>query len=302
MRELKVITEFRRLELPMTAEKEKLLEEEIIVNGYKQPFLYWRDCLLMDFTAYELCKKHHISCTFKRKNYPNIEVAISEVCKRHLKVSVCDEYMRKYLIGCRFHAEKTLAKNQPHFSDAQYTYDDSAMKTRERLAKEFKLSQHTIYKYGTQAETLNAISEQAPSLFFRLLTEEIKVSIDTLQAILKMSSLPRKKALESLLNGKGTSAEKRKNIVSRPNIGNTGDRIIGTQTSIKETPKYDPNAELKSLIYTVPTWNGSLTRVRNVANMIEADLSTKQQLRKELITTISIISEFLFEMEESNNG
>lgn len=301
MMELKVITEFKRLELPMTADKEKLLEEEIMVNGYKQPFLYWHDYLLMDFTAYELCKKYQVNCTFKSKNYPNMEVAISEICKRHLKLGVCDEYMRKYLIGCRFHAEKTLAKNQPYFSDAQYIYDDSAMKTRERLAKEFKISQHTIYKYGTLAETLNAISEQAPALFFRILNGEIKVSTDTLQAILKMSSLPRKKVLESLLCVKGISVESRRNIVQRQNIGG-GERIIGTQTSIKETPKYDPNAEFKSLIYTVPTWNGSLTRVRKVANMVEADLATKQQLRKELITTISIISEFLFEMEESNNG
>lgn len=297
MHEVRILPEFKRLEAPLTDDELEKLEDELLTKGCKQPFLTWNNYLLMNFAAFEFCKKHNIDCQIRKKRYPSQEVVISEICKIHLRLTDCSDIMRKYLIGSRFYVEKELAKAQPHEYDSQYSYDDSAMKTRMRLAREFNVSGQTIYKYGIHADTLNRIADLSESLFLKIMKQEIKVSIETLQAILQMSPVPRKQAIERLEKGQSSAPSTR--IIESRSV-TSSERIMGI--TVKETPKYDPNSELKSLIYTVPTWMSSITRVQKVANMLEADPETKQKLRYELLSLTGVISNFLCEMEESNNG
>lgn len=296
---------FRRLELPLGKNDAKSLENEIIAHGYNQPFLCWNNYLLFDFDVFDICKKYKIKCSIKKKEYPNLEVAISEICKERLVSDCRNECLREYLIGSRFIAEKELAKKQPQISDSHYTYDNSATQTRAKLAKEYGVSEQTIYKYVLYAETLNNIADLSKALFFRIVSEDIKVSRETLHAILKMSDLPRKKAIDKLLSGTIASGSKKENsrgsINAKSSLPDNNENVFISET-IKGIPKYDPNSELKSLIYTVPTWNSSLNRVKRVAHMSEANSDTKNRLRKELINTISVISDFLYEMEESSDG
>jgi len=298
--DIKILPAFRRLELPLDSAERAVLEEEILQRGFNQYFFVWHGCLLMNFDAFDICNKHNIKYRIKAKRYPSLEIAVSEVCKMHLKLTVENDMMKKYLIGTRFHVEKELAKQQPQEFDGQFCYDDSAMKTRERLAKEFEVVAHTIYMYGVHAETLSSIADVSEELFLRIMKKEIKVSIETLQAILKLSPTPRQQTIEKLLKGGGNYNDTAKP-APRTNGNNSGERIMGLQ-SIKEVPKYDPNAELKSLIYTVPTWMSSINRVMKVANMVESDSETKQKLRVELVSMIGVICDFLKEMEDSNNG
>ena len=188
---------------------------------------------------------------------------------------------------------------KPKFSDSQYSYDNSASKTRERLAKEYGVNSQTIYKYGIYTDILNQIDTESHELFLKVLRDEIRVSIDTLQAVLKMSSMPRRKAIDTLLSGKKQKTSPAVSTVStKPE---TKERVIVEQT-IKGIPVYNPDSELKSLFYTIPTWYGSLLRVKKSANFRAATVETKHRLRRELIATINIMSDFLYEMEESENG
>lgn len=297
--DIKILPAFKRLEMPLDKEELDILEEEIVQRGIGQTFFVWHGYLLMNFDAYRICKEHNIDFKVKTKRYPSLNVAISEMCKTQLKLLSDNEMMKKFLIGTRFHVEKELAKQQPLEYDGQYCYDDSAMKTRERLASEYEVCQHTIYKYGTHAETLTAIANISEELFLKIMQRETKVSIETLQAILKLSPSPRNQAIEKLLKGSNSVAEPPK--PTHNYTSSSGDRIMGLQ-SVKETPKYDPNSELKSLIYTVPTWMSSIARVQKVANMVEASPETKQTLRVQLVSMIGVVCEFLHEMEASSNG
>lgn len=300
MSDIKIEPLFRRLELPLDEEERVVLEKDILERGYSQSFFTWRGFLLMGFDAFEICNQHGIKYKVKPKKYPSKEVAISELCKTHLKLGSDNEMMRKHLIGTRFHAEKSVAKSKSPEFDGMYCYDNSAMRTRERLAREFGVSTQTIYKYGVYAETLNDVAEISEELFWKVMKKEVKVSIETLQAILKLSPTPRNQAIQKLLNGNKVFGETIKPAL-QPKTRGSGERIMGTQ-SIKEPPKYDPNAEFKSLIYTVPTWESSIMRVMKVANMADADTETKQKLRMELVSLTGVISNFLYELEGSNNG
>lgn len=299
LNELKTIPEFKRMELPLDKDEYQRLENEILADGYKKPFIFWNEFLLMDYDAYEICRQHEVDVDVVNEDYPSVEVAISEISKHHLASEKTNENMKKYLIGCRFHAEKTLAKMKPKFSDSQYSYDNSASKTRERLAKEYGVNSQTIYKYGIYTDILNQIDTESHELFLKVLRDEIRVSIDALQAVLKMSSMPRRKAIDTLLSGKKQKTSPAVSTVStKPE---TKERVIVEQT-IKGIPVYNPDSELKSLFYTIPTWYGSLLRVKESANFRAATVETKHRLRRELIATINIMSDFLYEMEESENG
>jgi len=300
MKMLKIDPIFRHLELPLNQTEKEALEHDIVEKGHIQTFFTWQGTLLMGFEAFEICKQNDIRYRLRTRKYPSKEVAISEVCKMQLKLSPKNEMMKKFLIGTRFHVEKAIAKAKPHECDGQYCYDSSAMETRERLAREFSISVQTVYKYGVLAETLTEVAEISEELFWMVMNKEVKVSIETLQAIMKLSPTPRNQAFNKLLNGNRVFGEEVRPAI-QPKNSSSGERVMGTQ-SVKEPPKYDPNSELKSLIYTVPTWEGSIMRVMKVANMEAADLETKQKLRLALVSLTGVISNFLYEMEESNNG
>ena len=72
----------------------------------------------------------------------------------------------------------------------------------------------------------------------------------------------------------------------------------GSPTSVKDMPAYDPDAELSSLAFTIPSWGSSIHRVRNTANFEAASHSVKRRLRKNLTALCAASIEMLALVEE----
>ncbi len=53
-------------------------------------------------------------------------------------------------------------------------------------------------------------------------------------------------------------------------------------TSIKDMPAFDPDAEINSLALTIPSWISSINRTRSVAKFSLLTLEGKNQLEQEL--------------------
>ena len=58
-------------------------------------------------------------------------------------------------------------------------------------------------------------------------------------------------------------------------------------------PAYDPDAEINSLSYTVPTWVSSLNRVRSIDNMNQTSMKARDKLQKELLAMCEAIDHML---------
>ena len=74
-------------------------------------------------------------------------------------------------------------------------------------------------------------------------------------------------------------------------------RII-TYNKIKEMPEYDPNAELVSLSFTIPSWIESLDRVLSLSKYKTATKDVKNKVKKELHNLEFSIGTMLLALEE----
>ena len=67
---------------------------------------------------------------------------------------------------------------------------------------------------------------------------------------------------------------------------------------IKEMPEYDPNAELVSLSFTIPSWIESLDRVLSLSKYKTATVDVKNKVKKELHNLEFSIGTMLLALEE----
>ena len=69
LNELKTIPGFKRMELPLDKDEYQRLENEILADGYKKPFIFWNEFLLMDYDAYEICRQHEVDVDVVNEDY-----------------------------------------------------------------------------------------------------------------------------------------------------------------------------------------------------------------------------------------
>lgn len=68
--------------------------------------------------------------------------------------------------------------------------------------------------------------------------------------------------------------------------------------AIKDMPEYDPDAEISSLIFTIPSWIGSLDRVLSLDTYKVASPKAKVKLKQELKKLEFSIGTMLLALEE----
>ena len=311
----------RRFYLPYPKEEKRKLMAEILSNGYDKPFLTYSGVLVTDFDAYEICFDNNIPFYEKRIGFPCKEIAYSEICKMQLREHpFLTETMRKYLIGKVFLLDKALGKRQAKKKKEKeknppkrpykpkYSYEESAIKMREMMGKEYNVSGQTIYKYSVFAEALEKTAGADDEFYYGVLTEKIRISIDTLLLIAQKPPRERREAVLALWGCHDTYSSSRKglNELNGQKEDTALDIPVITEIkprvgAIKNMPKYDPDSELNTLFYTVPSWSESLQRVRENTDINAVSESAKQQSRKVLVYLLMIISHFLNEIEEDKN-
>ena len=123
------------------------------------------------------------------------------------------------------------------------------------------------------AKAIDRIRGIAPDGAEALLTGKIALTIDKVILLSKKQPKAIKRAMECLTNSNVTFTD------VFPEYSGKAKR---TNTTVKDAPVYDPDAQVIGLIYTIPSWIDSLERLGS------ADLSTVSAANFEkLIQTIS---------------
>ena len=68
--------------------------------------------------------------------------------------------------------------------------------------------------------------------------------------------------------------------------------------SIKDMPAYDPDAEISSLAFTVPSWASSINRVRSSVTMGRTSLKARDKLQGELLALRQAIDHMVAAIKE----
>ena len=315
-KDLIIDEEFRALIRPLTSEEYRLLEENILRDGCREPLIIWKDTILDGHNRYKICKRWDLPFKTTELQVSCREEAMSWICANQLGRRNLSEEMRRYLIGKRYEMEKQIQRNnnrpiwepikKPDGTElsAQELYDAGGhlkhytvrMKnpTAERIGSEYHISHGTVEKYGRYSRAVDTISDVSPELAPQILNGTLKVSQDNLIALSKLDNHNMHRYARQLQASPeepySRYLDTMKKLSSmapppRPPINPTKAKPprMPIRTGIKNMPEYNPDAEVTGLTLTVPSWGSSIYRVLN-----KADLGNiTPQARDKLVVALS---------------
>lgn len=301
---LQIDDEFKYL-IRALSEKERLqLEDNLLSDGCLNPIIVWQGIIVDGHNRYEICCRHNIPFEILEMGFADRDEVISWICKNQLGRRNISEETRKYLIGRQYESEKVIlakrnasGKNQhspidKQVSELKNTYSH---KTAKRIAEENNLNYGTVQRYGALAKSIEEIRGKCPDLASKILSGKYKICRNN---ILALANLPQD-ALDSLNtkidrnNKPFVEYSKTRNLISPNQEYSTN----GAQ-SIKDMPKFDPDAVISELFLTIPSWISSINRVKNQANFLVATENGRLKLINELEHLKDAISNLLSKATE----
>lgn len=265
--QLKIDNEFRRLFFNKSNEKIKKLKANILSNGCINPLPVWNDILLDGYDRYEICLDKNIPFEICKMDFKNRNEAVEWICVNQLKRKDLTFKMRIYIIGKLFDTQKNLG----------YDKGISANVIAKKIAAENNKYPSTVQKYSRFSRVIDELSDLYADYVHDVLYEKVSAPYDN---IYKMTAEANKY---------GTKSAKLK-------IEN---RTVSAQ--IKIMPDYDPDADLAGLKLTIPSWIGSIERVKNSGNFEKATNDMKTQLISALKELDNAVENILKLMEENKN-
>ncbi len=294
MRNLLIDEEFKKLISPLSKDEFKLLEDNLLKDGCIDPICIWKGVIIDGHNRYEICQKHNLTFNVYELSFINREEVKDWICSNQLGRRNITEETRKYLIGKRYEMEKSLFKNTKGRN--QYSKDkklNEAIKieinknhrpiTAIKLGKEYQVSYRTVLEYANYTKAIDSLEKDEPELTKKILSGEI--NIPQCQVVKMSKSTPKlKNKIQKYL--KATVKNKERKSTNKP------------KTTVKDMPKHDPDAEIMSLVYTIPSWVGSIDRVLSVFKDKNTTDKAKNKLKTKLYDLDFSVTTMLIALEE----
>jgi len=307
--ELKIDEEFKHLIPPLSQDERKQLEENIINDGCREPLCVWNKTILDGHNRYEICTRLNIPFKIVYKFLRSREEAVAWICANQLGRRNISDEARRYLIGKRYKLEKIIGAHNAAGTN-QYTrkevrskmytkapFDETSCRTRERLGKEYHLSPATIAKYGDYSQSIDTISKSEPMLTPKILSGQVKISQENVLELARLSPSDIRSISADLLDNTSSYSETR-NIVPKTTKPKKSDFQPLVSGSVKDMPIYDPDAELLSLVFTIPSWVSSISRTQSTAKIMETSNNARNKLEEALLSLKSTIDTMLATIKE----
>lgn len=275
---------------PLSSEELRILENNIIRDGCREPICVWKNTIVDGHNRYSICTKHKIPFDIQEMEFNSFEEMEDWVCVNQLGRRNISEETRKYLIGKRYINEKIINKNPKGnnqfrkiiSADSSEKPPSTSMITASRLGREYKVSSRTIVEYAKYANSIDTLEQNEPELVSKVLSGDIKISQEDIRR-LSIDKSPTKDKIRKHL-------ENQQKYRKEP----------PTQKSIKDMPEYDPDAEISSITFTIPSWIGSMNRLIST-DFTKTTPKAKSKLMDELNNLLFSIETIKIAIGESNN-
>jgi hypothetical protein len=308
---LKIDEEFKNL-IPLLSQNEyEKLKQNLISEGCREAIAVWNGIIIDGHNRYEICHNINISFEVLEMDFNKRDEVIAWICSNELYKKNISYETKKYLIGKRYDAEKVIGAKYLSVNKQFLVKDVCTMlldeeninskKTAIQLGKEYGIAQSTIYKHGVYARTIDAIFEKAPDIARKILSGKLKISHENL---IELSRHP-KENIKNLNNNISSEqiehiiySEMRHELQWKKSPSSSIRPSVRTDIQIKQMPKYDPDADISSLMLTIPSWVSSIKRTRLSANLRHVSDSARDKLQNQLIDLKNTIEGMLNAIEE----
>jgi len=311
---------FKNLIRPLHKDEYEQLEDNLIRDGCLDPIIVWEGTIIDGHNRYEICTKHKIPFAIERIHFKSADDAIVWICNHQLGRRNLTVETQKYLIGKRYHAEKSMsARNIMGVN--QYSVkpkdDDDApyelysppekmpqearvgTRTAERLGNEYHLSYGTVQKYAKFSQAIDKIGEIEPKMVPRILSGRFKFSHDN---VLEMAKMKPEEVKQIRVRLEREKSPYTKYTTTRDKVEETKKKYLaeggGHIASVKDMPAFDPDAEVTALTLTVPCWTKSIDRTRTKTDLSAITPKARRDLEEALIDLQLNIEQMLSDIKE----
>ena len=175
--------------------------------------------------------------------------------------------------------------------------------TARRIAEENNVSAATVQKYAIFTRALEEIGKKEPKLVPKILSGQYKIAH---KHVMEMAELPAQDLRRINRKIERNPAEFMQYKATRPVVqGGRFETAPGDSQaapSVKDMPEFDPDAEISSLTLTIPSWQSSIERTKNTADLTSVSPQAKGNLVRALNELSNTIADLLVEMEDNENG
>lgn len=298
---------FDRMIYTLPLEQYSILEQQTIKNGCANEIFTWNGTVISEYDLFDICSKHSIPMKISHIFATSKEEVTAWICRNQMKRNDLPDNMRKYLIGKLYTAEhilgahaasrkriQTKAPNEVIIGEPRYEEKMTAL--RERLSKEYNIAFATVCKYELYSQAIDTIYDVNPDFVARALSNELKISQETIVEISRLTP-------NQILNATSDILESRISYYSEPPVQRKHRKkeppvLPPSDGSIKDMPAFDPDAEIVSLSLTIPSWVSSIKRVQASSDFSQVSSNAKNRLRNELHKINVTISEIIKAIEE----
>jgi len=307
--------EFERFVPPLTEKEREELEASILSEGCRDAIVVWNNTILDGHNRYEICLRHSLPFEIRTVHMESRDEAIAWICTNQMCRRNITEETRRYLIGKRYEAEKRIGARNASGTN-QYTKSEVSPRMLGKappdakhglagtLGKEYRMSHTTIEKYGRYAQAVDRIAAVEPRVIPHILSGAVHIGQDNMIDMGKLTDRQIKAVTESIpynseyhLNRNDIIRALQRDRKSYLNQAPVDIPEVRLQ-SVKDMPEYDPDAEISSLILTIPSWSSSIERVRTTARMENVSSTAKEGLRRELQSLMRQIDEMFSSIQE----
>ena len=190
--------EFKDLLPALDPETYRLLEENILEHGLREPLVLWksgednRGILIDGHNRYQICTEHNIPFRTIEKDFTTREEVIIWIIGNQVSRRNLTPMQLSYFRGLHYQADKKIKgkNNQYAQQKSDNTQNESfhSGSTANRLSGQYNVSANTILRDAKLAEGLSLIGEISPEAKKKVLDGEVtvnKVKLETLSSASK---------------------------------------------------------------------------------------------------------------------
>lgn len=293
------------------------LTENIISHGCTMPVEVWENYIIDGHLRYEICKKWEVPLRIKQLSFCSENEVFAYLCSLQLKRNDLTNEYQRYLLGRQFRADLGTASSrymEEHPEHKLNSYGNVSQKYVKKYDIAAKigilhnLCSTTIIKYDTYARALDHVRSIEPDVALKILYGELYVSHENM---IELARLPKEdiRGLKQLLSeidiNRISYSQLRHELrwrrlpTGQPCTKTVRQRQKNSDAKIKQMPMHDPNAELSSLRFTVPSWIKIINRSIELTDFPSTSESARSALKIELANLMQKVSRLLSLLEDN---
>lgn len=263
------------------------LQDDIIHGGHGVTIYVWNDILIGGIEEYDICCSLNRPFNVRRLAFMDKYEAASFICEEQLKRNDLKPEIKKYLFGKRYECElKKISTTSDSSGDAVYKRPGKKAIAAD-IGMPFALVPGTILKYYEYKTAIDCIRAVHPEIAGRILSGQLKVSHANAVLLGNLTGEEMRQiasAIEEYDIDHLSTADISRSLQWKQHGKHSGasERMISDEPLIRKMPEYDPDSEICSLVLTIPSWIGSISKAVSQSDLGKSSPTAINRLNSSL--------------------